>query len=90
MYKQPIRFFAAPSAIAICLVVLLYLMHHPELASTLIYVAFGIGFVVVLYSARKQTVSTRHAMFIFMILIAATMMYAFIQGLTGTRITEFR
>lgn len=89
MHKQPIRFFAAPSAITICLVVLLYLMHHPELASILIYVAFGIGFIVVLYSASQQTVSTRHAMFIFIILIAATMMYAFIQGLTGTALQNF-
>ncbi len=58
MYKQPARFFAAPSAIVVCLIILLYLMHHPDIASTLIYVAFIIGLLTVLYSANKQKVST--------------------------------
>jgi len=33
------RFYAAPITILACLLILLYLMHHPDLASSLIYVS---------------------------------------------------
>ena len=82
------RFYAAPLTILVCLLLMLYLMHHPDLASRLIYVAFVLGFLAVAYCALRVKALAKK-MWVYIILIVSMMMYAFIQGLAGTALQNF-
>ncbi|MCP4475302.1 MAG: MFS transporter [Gammaproteobacteria bacterium] len=77
------------STIPICFLITLYLMHHANIASLLIYVVYAIALCFILYMAYKQTRVYRNRIIAYMLLIAACMIFAFVQGLLSTGLQNF-
>ena len=75
--------------ILLCFLVTLFLMHHPDIGSALVYISFVFGLAYVLYLAFKQTPERRNKAIAYIIMIAAGLVYAFIQGLMGTALQNF-
>ncbi|MSP53444.1 MAG: MFS transporter [Gammaproteobacteria bacterium] len=75
--------------IILCFFITLFLMHHPDIGSTLVYVAFILGLLYVLYIAFKQPPAFRNKAIAYIIMIGAGLVYAFIQGLMSTALQNF-
>lgn len=75
--------------VILCFFVTLFLMHNPNIGSALVYIAFVLGVIYVLYLAFKQTPEFRNKTLAYIIMIAASLVYAFIQGLMSTALQNF-
>lgn len=87
--QRRIKYFAAPIILLLCFISILYLIHHTTIASALIYILLIVGIGFILRLARKADYTYRGKLFAYMILIAASMVYAFIQGLMATALQNF-
>lgn len=87
--KSKVKGVITMGIIVACLVVTDHLMHHPRLASHVVYSAFALGAVAVLTCALRSEGKIRRKMWVYSILISATMVYAFIQGLVATALPNF-
>ncbi|WP_151193573.1 peptide MFS transporter [Cysteiniphilum sp. JM-1] len=83
------RFYVAPLIVIACLLFAYYLMHHPELGSALIYIAFIAALIYMIYFALKQQSSYRTKIYAYLILSSASMAFAFVQGLQSTALENF-
>lgn len=88
-YKDKRRFIIAPTIISLCLVGSYYLMYHPKLASNLIYVVFAITLFGMIVLAQKQNKTYRAKIYTYLVLTAASMIFACVQGLQSTALENF-
>jgi proton-dependent oligopeptide transporter, POT family len=79
----------AGAIIVACFFVTIYLMHHPDVGSALVYVVFIAGFLYMLYIALQKPAAQRNKAIAYIVLMAAGLMYAFIQGLMATGLANF-
>lgn len=82
------RFIGAGIVIS-CFILVLYLMYHPNLASTLIYVFFIAGFIYILSIIIRQPIALRYKAFAYITLVGSSCVFAFIQGLMSTALQNF-
>ncbi|WP_119344714.1 peptide MFS transporter [Facilibium subflavum] len=87
--KSDARFYVAPVIVIACLIFAYFLMHHPELASQLIYVVFVIVLAYMLFLASKQEKAYRTKIYAYLILTVASAIFACVQGLQSTALENF-
>ncbi len=83
------NYFIAPVIISVCLVFAFFLMHHPEIGSSLIYVVFFVVLALMINLARKQDATYRAKIYSYLILSVASMIFACVQGLQSTALENF-
>ncbi|TNF69176.1 MAG: MFS transporter [Gammaproteobacteria bacterium] len=87
--KNILRWISAPLVMAICFIISVFLMHHADIGSALIYVAFGCILVFMLVMAFSSEPQYRNKIIAYLILSATSMIFAFVQGLQSTGIANF-
>ena len=83
------RLVAAPSIIIVCLIFAYYLIHHPQLASKLIYIIFISILCYMILFAQKQERDYRMIIYSYLLLSSASMIFACVQGLQSTALENF-
>lgn len=87
--KSPMRFVGVPLVMIVCFLLSLFLMHHADIGSMLIYIAFALILVAMLYMAFTSDYAYRGKILSFLVLSATSMIFAFVQGLQSTGLANF-
>lgn len=80
---------AAPIVMLACLLMTYYLLHHVNLAAGLIDSVFVATLIAMIVLAFRQTQYYRRCILVYIIVVAAGMVFAFVQGLQASGLQNF-
>lgn len=83
------RFVTTPVILLGAFLISLFLMHHAEIGSGLIYVLFVVVLALMVRLALRQPSEQRRRMVGYLVISSACMVYAFVQGLMSTALQNF-
>ena len=86
---SPARYITTPVILITVYLIALFLMHHAQIGSALIYVFFFVVLGFMIRLALRQAMAERRKMIACLIISSACMIYAFVQGLMSTALQNF-